>query len=154
MLADRAIRWTCQGGRHGCFIKKPKRNLRQGSPPPSPQKETTQQNGATHEFVALFWVSPEKSDGPQGCLFGWAVRIWESPPTRREDLAPQQGAAPRWVPSKTEPIGIWVLLRIKQEGLRRFWSVFPLTRVPLWYRFFEPQPYESVLFVEKKTTPS
>ena len=31
-------------------------------------------------------------------------------------------------------------LKIKPEGLRRFWSVFPLTRVPFWYRFFEPQP--------------
>ena len=26
------------------------------------------------------------------------------------------------------------------EGLRRFWSMFPLTRVLCWYRFFEPQP--------------
>ena len=34
---------------------------------------------------------------------------------------------------------IWVWLKIKQEGLRRFWSMFPLTRVPFWYRFFEPQ---------------
>ena len=31
--------------------------------------------------------------------------------------------------------------QIKQEGLRRFWSMFPLTRVSFWYRFFEPQPY-------------
>ena len=31
-------------------------------------------------------------------------------------------------------------LKIKQEGLRRFWSTFPLTRVPFWYRFLEPQP--------------
>ena len=30
-------------------------------------------------------------------------------------------------------------LKIKQ-GVRRFWSMFPLTRVPFWYRFFEPQP--------------
>ena len=36
---------------------------------------------------------------------------------------------------------IWVWLKIKQEGVRRFWSMFPLTRVPFWYRFFEPQPY-------------
>ena len=34
----------------------------------------------------------------------------------------------------------WVWLKIKQEGLRRFWSMCPLTRVPLRYRFFEPQP--------------
>ena len=31
-------------------------------------------------------------------------------------------------------------LKIEQEGLRRFWSMFPLTRVPFWYRFFEPLP--------------
>ena len=34
--------------------------------------------------------------------------------------------------------GLW--LKIKQEGLRRCWSMFPLTRVPFWYRFLEPQP--------------
>ena len=28
-----------------------------------------------------------------------------------------------------------VWLKIKQEGLRRFWVMFPLTRVPFWYRF-------------------
>ena len=33
-----------------------------------------------------------------------------------------------------------VWLKIKQDGLRRFWSMFPLTRVPFWYRLFEPQP--------------
>ena len=32
------------------------------------------------------------------------------------------------------------LKKKKQEGLRRFWSMFLLTRVPFWYRFFEPQP--------------
>ena len=26
----------------------------------------------------------------------------------------------------------WVWLKINQEGLRRFWSMFPLTRVPFW----------------------
>ena len=34
----------------------------------------------------------------------------------------------------------WVWPKIKQEGLRRFWSMFLLTRVPFWHRFFEPQP--------------
>ena len=33
----------------------------------------------------------------------------------------------------------WVWLKIKQEGLRRFWSMFPLTRVPFWYCFFFPR---------------
>ena len=36
--------------------------------------------------------------------------------------------------------GKWVWLKIEQEGLRKLWSMFPLTRVPVWYRFFEPQP--------------
>ena len=27
---------------------------------------------------------------------------------------------------------MWVWLKIKPEGLRRFWSMFPLTRVPFW----------------------
>ena len=31
---------------------------------------------------------------------------------------------------------IWLWLKIKQQGLRGFWSMFPLTRVPFWYRFF------------------
>ena len=39
-----------------------------------------------------------------------------------------------------EPLTCWVWLKIKEEGLRRFWSMFPLTRVPFRYRFFEPPP--------------
>ena len=35
-------------------------------------------------------------------------------------------------------MNLW--LKIKQEGLRGFWSMFPLTKVPFWYWFFEPQP--------------
>ena len=35
---------------------------------------------------------------------------------------------------------IWVWLKTKQEGLRRFWSMFTV-RVPFEYRFFEPQRY-------------
>ena len=38
----------------------------------------------------------------------------------------------------------WVWLKIDQEGLRGFWSMFPLTRVPFWYRFFEPHPHPGV----------
>ena len=37
---------------------------------------------------------------------------------------------------------VWVWLKINQEGLRRFWSMFPLARVPFWYRVFEPPPYQ------------
>ena len=36
---------------------------------------------------------------------------------------------------------VWVWLKIKQEGLRRFWSMFPLTRVPFWVPIFYPQLY-------------
>ena len=36
--------------------------------------------------------------------------------------------------------GKWVWLKVKQEGLRRFWPMFPLTSNPFLYRFFEPQP--------------
>ena len=36
---------------------------------------------------------------------------------------------------------LWLWLKIKQEGLRGFWSMFPRTKVPFWDRFFEPQPY-------------
>ena len=32
-------------------------------------------------------------------------------------------------------------LKIKQLGLRRFWPMLPLARVPFWYRFIELQPY-------------
>ena len=31
-------------------------------------------------------------------------------------------------------IGLW--LKLKQEGLHRFWSMFPLTRVPFWVPVF------------------
>ena len=31
---------------------------------------------------------------------------------------------------------MWVWLKIKQEGLCRFWSMFPLTRVPFWVPVF------------------
>ena len=30
----------------------------------------------------------------------------------------------------------WVWLKLKQEGLRRFWSMFPLTSVPFWVPVF------------------
>ena len=37
---------------------------------------------------------------------------------------------------------IWLWLKIKEDGLRGFWSMFPLTRVPFWNSvFFEPQPF-------------
>ena len=35
---------------------------------------------------------------------------------------------------------MWVWVKIKPPGDRRFWSMFPLTRVPLWFLIFEPHP--------------
>ena len=37
--------------------------------------------------------------------------------------------------------------KFNQEGLRRCWSMFPLTRVPFWYRVFEPPPLSSLVFL-------
>ena len=43
---------------------------------------------------------------------------------------------------KKDPLmKIWVWLKTQQEGLRRFWSMFPLTRGSFWYRLLEPRPY-------------
>ena len=38
----------------------------------------------------------------------------------------------------------WVWLKKKELGLRGFQSLVPFTRVPFWFRFFEPQPNESL----------
>ena len=50
-------------------------------------------------------------------------------------------------PSFTET-NIWVWLKITQEGLPRFWFMFPFPRVPFWYRLFEPQSYPSGLAIQ------
>ena len=41
-------------------------------------------------------------------------------------------------------LGVW--LKIKQLGLRRFWSTCPFTRVPCWTSFFEPHPFRDSCF--------
>ena len=47
---------------------------------------------------------------------------------------------PRMVSSnKHHPIWLWV--KIKPPGDRRFWSIFPFTRVPFWAPIVDPQPY-------------
>ena len=43
--------------------------------------------------------------------------------------------------SPLELANIWVWLKINQEGLHRFWSMFPLTAVSCSYWFVEPQPF-------------
>ena len=49
---------------------------------------------------------------------------------------------PHPTPTQHHPIAKnqWVWLKITLEGLRRCWSMFPLTRVPFWCRLLEPQP--------------
>ena len=41
--------------------------------------------------------------------------------------------------ARLQAFRVW--LKNKQEASRRFWSMLPLTRVPFWYRFFEPRPF-------------
>ena len=46
--------------------------------------------------------------------------------------------------SGTEPcalLKIWVWVKIKPPGDRRFWPTLPLVWVPVWVRIFDPQPY-------------
>ena len=58
----------------------------------------------------------------------------------QDALNGSQLAGPNQIDKGVALVSTWLWLRMKQEGLRRFWSMFPLTRVPCWYRFFEPQP--------------
>ena len=42
---------------------------------------------------------------------------------------------------------IWVWVKIKPPGDRRFWSMFPLTRVPFGVPIFDPLPFHCLLGV-------
>ena len=93
---------------------------------------------------------PLKKGHPQTPNWGFASRLcpWShlSPSEHPAEAAlarPATGDMSALSPgcAKDWPgFGKWVWLKIKQEGLRRLWSMFPLTRVPFWYRFFSPQP--------------
>ena len=50
-------------------------------------------------------------------------------------------------------VEIWQWLKIKELGLRRFCSTFPLTRVPFWYRVLEPYPFGRKKDNHKKPRP-
>ena len=69
---------------------------------------------------------------------------WCHPSSERQLSFGRLQAGQRCEQRSTSHILVW--LKIKQEGLRRCWSMFPLTRVPFWLRFFGPQPYGSELF--------
>ena len=50
---------------------------------------------------------------------------------------------------------MWQWLKIKELGLRRFWSMFPLTRVPFWYWFFSHThvvcpPLEQCIYLDRE----
>ena len=45
-----------------------------------------------------------------------------------------------WSPVPIQQAYFLQWLKIKELGLRRCWSMFPLARVPFWCRFFEPYP--------------
>ena len=53
-------------------------------------------------------------------------RIWASSPNPRKPLL--------------SPIPRWVWVKINPPENRRFWSMFPFTRIPFWARMFDPQP--------------
>ena len=67
-------------------------------------------------------------------------------PGRRKPYGSLPDLSSSCLPWHPRGVCTWVWLKIKQEGLRRFWSMFPLTRVPCWYRFFEPQPHVPFYF--------
>ena len=50
-------------------------------------------------------------------------------PRASASVAPSAGAA------------IWVWVKMKPPADRRFWSMFPLTRVLLWVHSFDPESY-------------
>ena len=46
---------------------------------------------------------------------------------------------------------IWVWVKIKPPGDRRFWSIFPFTRVPLGYSFLTHSHISSTLCSQERT---
>ena len=48
-------------------------------------------------------------------------------------------------------ISSWVWVKSKPPKDGRFWSMVPLTRVPLWVPIFDPQPVEGLCYFPKKT---
>ena len=60
-----------------------------------------------------------------------------SKPHLSKELTKSQGSKPKR-PTEAGLVLMWVWLKINQEGLRRFWSMFPLTRathfeIPVFY---------------------
>ena len=48
---------------------------------------------------------------------------------------------------------IWVRVKMKPPGDRRFLSLVPFTRVPFWLRIFEPSPYPRWFLGDGKKPP-
>ena len=45
-----------------------------------------------------------------------------------------------WVCLKNGGTPKWVWVKSNPPGDRRFWSMFPFTRIPFWVHIFDPQP--------------
>ena len=90
-------------------------------------KQTNQKAHLRHELIL-------------NCLFG--ARLFQpgliSQP-RSGGLGPEKDA-----PNNPHGCGS----KLNRKTKRRFWSTFPLTRVPFWYRFLEPQPHGFVSNIE------
>ena len=79
------------------------------------------------------WLRQYPSPKRQVCIAP-ARRLAAQAPWRARHWGTQKSLA------QNRSVLKWVWLKINQEGFRRFWSMFPLTRVSFWYRLFEPQP--------------
>ena len=110
--------------------------------PAKKQKENKKET----KNVASFRLPLKATREPQGISPWLSQGAWFQGSKKAPLLRQTQGrqTACSCVPSAMVICSFsWVWLKIKQEGLRRFWSMFPPTRVPFWYRFFEPPPFKS-----------
>ena len=105
--------------------------------------QKVQRNSTSVEKKIMAPRIPPCGCSPRGvCSFallaqpGRAARLGQRGPKAVPLRAPFRAAAHQGEP--VEMKGTSCKMAVAQ--LRRFWSMFPLTRVPFWYRFFEPYP--------------
>ena len=105
-----------------------------GAPPVKPKYQRLDEtseflSGAQSPSFGLFKVgSPDKGSGLKIPARLGALWLSVSRPECRQKA------------QQLLPCDMWVWVKIKPPGGHRFLSMFPFTRVPFWYRFFDPQP--------------
>ena len=87
----------------------------------------------------VVWVNQRVK--PRGACLSWVAHMlsarkpriiadaFDSGLSHYGQLTLKQGTPPRWLSSLESMCIKWVWLKTKQEGLRRFWFMCPLTRV-------------------------